>query len=361
MNNIQEQSVLISGASFAGLSAAWWMLKQGYQVTVVEIASSLKKGGTPVDIKGTTVAIVKIMGIYDLIKANCLPSKLMEFKNAEDVTEGFFQEMEDVNSPEEAYEIERDLLLEMLYDLVKDKVNFSFGNTVTALVERGDKMRATFKDGSQGSFDLVLGCDGIHSEVRDLWFGHEKEFVHFLQQYFSITIVNKLLINDRTAQMYNEPDKAVMLNTYNNKTDIVLCFRADQELDYDYRNEQQQRDIIMQQFAGMGWRTSELLEEVRRSQTFYFDKLCQVKMPSWTRGRVALVGDAGYCASPAAGMGGSLAIIGAAALGEAFKKHDGNIGAAFETYYRVLRPFVEEVQHMAVQTGLDILVPRTVE
>ena len=83
-------------------------------------------------------------------------------------------------------------------------------------------------------------------------------------------------------------------------------------------------------------------------------------MPSWTKGRVALVGDAGYCASPAAGMGGSLAIIGAAALAAAFELHPNDYTAAFETYNNDLRPFIKEVQAAAVQT-LDKLLPSNEE
>jgi 2-polyprenyl-6-methoxyphenol hydroxylase-like FAD-dependent oxidoreductase len=82
-------------------------------------------------------------------------------------------------------------------------------------------------------------------------------------------------------------------------------------------------------------------------------------MPSWTKGRVALVGDAGYCASPAAGMGGSLAIDGAAALADAFQRHNGNFELAFRDYDRDFRPFIEQVQAEAVRVGLETLVPRT--
>jgi 2-polyprenyl-6-methoxyphenol hydroxylase-like FAD-dependent oxidoreductase len=361
MDSIQQKTALISGASFAGLSTAYWMHKLGYKVTVVEISKALKKGGTPVDIRGNTVDIVTRMGILDQVKANRLPPKMMEFKNAEDVTEGCFQENRDGQTDHEEYEIERDTLLSILFDQVKNNVEFIFNESIVGLQETDDHVEATFKNGPQRTFDLVFGCDGIHSIVRKIWFGHEDEFVHFLEQYFSITIVNKLLIKDNTAQMYNVPDKAIMLNSYNNKTDIVLCFRTGKEIEYDYRNEEQQRQIIMDQFAGGNWRTAELLEEVQRSETFYFDKLCQVKMPSWTKGRVALVGDAGYCASPAAGMGGSLAIDGAAALADAFQKHNGNITQAFETYNTNFRPFIEEVQAAAVNVGLEMLVPRTEE
>lgn len=397
METLKEKKVLISGASFAGLSTAYWMNKLGYKVTVVEIANELRKGGTPVDIRENTVDIVKDMGIFEQIKSKALHMEIMEFKNSDDVTEGFLllnkepgqttndpeqikSETDEItNDPEQIIkeaaevtersdevtnddcEIERDVLLNILYDTVKDDVEFIFNDSITALNETKDDIQVILKSGSVHSFELVFGCDGLHSAVRNIWFGHEAEYSHFLEQYFSITIVNKLLIRQNTLQMYNVPGKAVMLNAYNNKTDIVLCFFSAEEIPYNYRDEEQQRNIILEQFAGQNWRTPELLEEVKRTKTFYFDKLCQIKMPSWTKGRVALVGDAGYCASPAAGMGGSLAINGAAFLAEAMQKHKGNFELAFQDYNSNLRPFIEEVQANAVKFGLEMLVPRTEE
>ncbi|MBS7564259.1 FAD-dependent monooxygenase [Mucilaginibacter sp. Bleaf8] len=362
MDLLTEKRILISGASFAGLSTAYWMNKLGYKVTVVEIANGLKMGGTPVNIRDNTVGIVKRMGIFEQIKANRLNLELWEFKNADDITEGtMVLKQEGEPHPDEESEIERNLLLNMLFDTVKDDVEFIFGESITALNETENDIQVTFKNGSQKSFELVFGCDGIHSAVRKIWFGHEDKYIHFLEQYFSITIVNKLLIRQNTAQMYNVPNKAVMLNAYNNKTDIIFCFRTEEEIPYNYRDEEQQRNIILEKFTGESWRTAELLEELKRSKTFYFDKLCQIKMPSWTKGRVALVGDAGYCASPAAGMGGSLAIDGAAALADAMQKHNGNYKAAFQEYNTTFRPFIEEVQANAVNFGLESLVPRTEE
>ena len=352
-----DKKVLISGASFAGLSTAYWMNRFGYQVTIVEMAAELKKGGTPVNILGNTIDIVKRMGLFDQIQSNRLTMKSMEFKNADDVTErlDFTQE----NRGELEYEIERDVLLDLLYGAVKDDVIFMYGDGITGLQETEDHIEVTFKHSSPQAFDLVFGCDGIHSAVRKHWFGEESQFSRFLQTYFSITIVDKLLIPEFTTQMYSEPGKTVMLNAYNGKTDICLAFFSEQEIQYDYRNEQQQRHIILDQFKGTGWRTAKLLEEVQQSKTFYFDRLCQMKMPSWTKGRVALVGDAGYCASPAAGRGGSLAIDGAGALADAFLKCHGNYESAFQEYNHSFRPFIEEVQADVVHFGVEALIPRT--
>jgi 2-polyprenyl-6-methoxyphenol hydroxylase-like FAD-dependent oxidoreductase len=357
-----KKKVLVSGASFAGLSTAYWMRELGYEVTIVEIAPGERKGGTAVNIGGQTVDIVKRMGIFEQIRANRMDLQSWELKNERDITERTMAvRKEGELPPDDAFEIERDVLLKLLLDLVRDNVELVFGDSITALSETHDGVDVTFEKGTRRSFDLVFGCDGIHSAVRKIWFGHEAEYTHFLEQYFSITIVDKLLIKRDTAQMFNVPCKAVMLNAYKNKTDIIFCFVSETEIPYDHRNEAQQRKIIAEQFASEGWRTAELLREVEGSKSFYFDKLCQIRMPSWTKGRVALVGDAGYCASPAAGMGGSLALDGASALADAMRNHGADFERAFREYNVSFRPFIEGVQAEAVRTGLESLVPRTAE
>jgi 2-polyprenyl-6-methoxyphenol hydroxylase-like FAD-dependent oxidoreductase len=357
-----EKKVLVSGASFAGLSTAYWMRKLGYEVTVVETANGLRTGGTAVNIEGKTVETVERMGILEQIRSNRLNLELWEYKNADDLTEGSVVKRQAGEPPaEDDLEVERNALLGFLFDLVKADVEFIFNDSVTALSETARDIEVTFRDGSRRPFELVFGCDGLHSTVRKLWFGSEAEYTHFLEQYFAITIVDASLIRPNTAQMFNVPGKCVMLNAYKDKTDIILCFVSEREIPYDYRDEAQQRRIVSEQFAGLGWRIPELLAEMKGSTSFYFDKLCQVRMPSWTKGRVALVGDAGYCASPAAGKGGSLAIDGAAALADAFHKHPGNFERAFKEYDESFRPFIEEVQAEAVRFGLEGLCPRTEE
>lgn len=132
--------------------------------------------------------------------------------------------------------------------------------------------------------------------------------------------------------MYNVPGKAVMLSAYNGKTDIAFCFFSEREIAYNRRDREEQKRTVRQHLESEGWRVPELLEEMNRCEDFYFDKLCQIRMTTWTKGRVALVGDAAYCPSPAAGMGGSMAILGAAALADALGKYPGDLKAAFQEY-----------------------------
>jgi 2-polyprenyl-6-methoxyphenol hydroxylase-like FAD-dependent oxidoreductase len=351
---------LISGASFAGLTAAFWMRRLGYRVTVVETGAALKKGGTPVDIRDDTIAIVERMGILDAIRSKSLPPRVTEFVNINGGTDARI-EPEPSDEDVDGYEIPRDDLLAILYAALEDDVEMLFDNSITTLTDIPNGIRASFRDGTEGDFAVVLGCDGNHSRVRKLRFGPETDYTRFLHNYFTVSIVDELLLDQDTTRILNTSGRTLMLNSYENRTDIVLAFHSEQEIAYDYHDAQQQKEIIRAQFADAGPQFTDLIEKAETADNFYFDKLSQTAMPHWTSGRVALVGDAGYCASPAAGMGGSLAIIGATALFDAFQATGGDIKAAFVEYESSLRPVVEQIQSDAVNFGLATYFPETAE
>ena len=354
-------SALVSGAGFAGLATAFWMNRLGYRVTLVETAVGLKRGGTPVDIRDETVEIVRRMGILPAVRAAALPPRATEFRRFDGTTVATMP----APGPDEAgseveYEIPRDDLLRILLDRIEDDVTVEFGNAITGLTDTDDGVRVSFRDGSEQEYALVLGCEGNHSAVRRMRFGPESDFTHFLGHYFSVAVVRKQLIEQDTTRLFNEAGRAVMLNSYEDKTDIVFSFHSDREIAYDRHDEAEQRRIVHDRFAGLEL-FADLLVELDGADNFYFDKLSQIRMPTWSDRRVALVGDAAYCASPAAGMGGSLALIGASALHDAFERADGDVAAAFEDYERALRPVVERVQDQAVEVGVATYFPATEE
>jgi 2-polyprenyl-6-methoxyphenol hydroxylase-like FAD-dependent oxidoreductase len=362
----RKMDVLISGASFAGLATAFWMRKMGYAVTVVEVAANLRKGGTPVDIREDVVEVVKRMGLLERIAAHSLKDRAMQFFDgsgrpvAVKEDKGGQANGGEWGEQRQGYEIERDDLLDMLFDEVKGDVTFLFGESISEMKQSAEAVDVRFSSGMRRSFAMVLGCDGTHSAVRKMCFGEETSFLMFMQNYFSLAIVDKLLIEEDTAQMFNVAGKTVMLNAYNKKTDIAFCFFSERPIDYDRRNREEQREMVRDQFKGEAWRIGELLEEVDRCDNFYFDQLCQIRMGAWSKGRVALVGDAAYCPSPAAGMGGSMAILGAAALADAMKCHPEDIGKAFQAYDEGFRPIVERIQADAVE-AMAMFMPRTEE
>jgi 2-polyprenyl-6-methoxyphenol hydroxylase-like FAD-dependent oxidoreductase len=220
------------------------MNKLGYKVTVVEMANQPRTAGAAVDIKGPASDAAKRMGIFEQIKSSRLHLEMIEFKNADDSTESSVSLVKGGGAelpPDDDIEIERDKFVNILLDKLKNKVEFIFNNSIAILNETKNSNEVTFKDGSHGTYELVFGCDGVHSGVRKIWFGNETEYAHSLNAYFSNTIVNKLLIKQKTMQMYNVPGKGVMLNAYNNKTDIIFCFNSEKEILYDYRDQEQQK------------------------------------------------------------------------------------------------------------------------
>ncbi|ALN73092.1 hypothetical protein M673_10195 [Aureimonas sp. AU20] len=353
---VSDDAVLVSGAGFAGLATAYWLSQLGYRVTVLEAAPGLRRGGTPVDIEGETIDILTRMGLADAVREKALPPRRFEFKDANDITLGSVGGGEETSR--ERYEIHRDDLLDILFSAVAGKIELLFDRSIATLEEGPDSAAVTFNDGDQREFAMVFGCDGNRSNTRRLLFGESDQFVHFMGGYIFLRVVPSTgLLPENVSQVFSVPGRMAMLNGYDDRTDIGFCFRTEGEIAYDYRDKGQQAGLIRDLFDGIGWKVPAMLASVEGNDDFYFDRINQIRMPRWSRGRVALVGDSGYCVSPLAGFGGSMAIIGAGRMAAALERYPGDHTAAFSHYEEELRPFVEEVQERAAFDGLSMMCP----
>ena len=352
-----DRPVLVSGAGFAGLATAIWLSQLGHRVTIVEAATALRRGGTPVDIEGETIDVLNRMGLFEAVRAKTLPPRDFEFKDENDVTLGAMEADSDP-AAQARYEIHRDDLLDILADALPKEVEVLFGRSIECLVEDADGVSVTLNDGSQRDYALVFGCDGNRSNTRRLAFGACDQFTYFMGGYFFLKVVPHTgLLPANRSQVFSVPGRTALLNGYDDRTDIGFGFRTDQEIDYDYRNRAQQRSLIQTYFHGLQWKVPAMLASVEADDDFYFDRINQIRMPCWSRGRVTLVGDAGYCLSPLAGFGGSMAIIGAGRVADALTRYPQDHVAAFRHYEDGLRPFVEDVQVRAATSGLEMMFP----
>jgi 2-polyprenyl-6-methoxyphenol hydroxylase-like FAD-dependent oxidoreductase len=351
--------VLVSGASFAGLATAFWLNRLGYQVMIVEVASGLRRGGTPVDIEGETIGILERMGMFDAVRARALPPRAFAFKDADNRTLGGFGVETGAEEPSRTrFEIHRDDLLDILFSGVDGSVEILFGRSIKQVEDEPGGVTVTLDDGTRRTIALVFGCDGNRSNTRKLVFGEEETFAYFMGGYVYLKVVPVTdILPANVSEVFSVPGLTAMLNGYDDRTDIGLAFRTDGEIEYDYRDRAQQRAMIHDHFDGLGWKVPTALKHVGTDDDFYFDRINQIRMPSWSKGRVVLVGDAGYCVSPVAGMGGSMAIIGAGRIAEALERHGTDYAAAFQDYHDKLHAFVRKVQERAATEGMATIFP----
>ncbi|MCR6483815.1 FAD-dependent monooxygenase [Amycolatopsis sp. OK19-0408] len=349
--------ILISGASVAGPALAWWLHHHGFRATVVERAPSLREGGYKVDIRGVAVDVVRRMGLLEQVRAASTDMRGAAFVNKRgkqiatlDADTFGFRHGDDT-------EILRGDLAKILYEHTRDDVEYVFGDWITALDQHADGVEVTFAHGAPRKFDLVVGADGLHSGVRALAFGPEEEFLRRFDAYISISTVPNTHRLDRWELLHSAA-AGRMVNVYSTAgaadAKAAFWFSAP-PLAYDRRDVESQKDLVAGQFAGLGWEIPALLDALREADDFYFDPVCQIVMDRLSTGRVTLLGDAGYCPSPASGQGTSLALAGAYVLAGELAT---DFAAALPRYEAEMRPYIEKNQALA-KTALRGIIPQS--
>jgi 2-polyprenyl-6-methoxyphenol hydroxylase-like FAD-dependent oxidoreductase len=338
------KKILISGASIAGTSIAYWLHRHGFTPTVVERAPAIRPGGYKVDIRGAALEVVRRMGVMDAITAARTGMRVAtQYDRAgrriSTIDADLFGGRSDADE-----EIMRGDLNEILYGLTRDSVEYVFDDSITGISPDGE---VTFERSAPRRFDVIIGADGLHSNTRALVFGDESEFARDLGYYISICSVPDHLGLDREEAVHLAPGRTV--NLYGTRQDAgakALFLWASGPLAYDRRDTEQQKALLEAAMDGVEWDVPKLLAAVREAPDLYFDSLSQIHMDRWSRGRVALVGDAGYCASPASGQGTSLALVGAYVLAGELAAADGDHETAFDAYETRMRDFVAANQKL---------------
>jgi 2-polyprenyl-6-methoxyphenol hydroxylase-like FAD-dependent oxidoreductase len=352
----KNPDVLISGGSVAGLALAYWLRHHGFNPTVVERAPAPRPGGYKIDIRGAALGVVERMGILDEIRrasTDMLGSSLVdgEGKRLATMDADLFggREGDDV-------EIMRGDLARILHGRIAEGVEYIFDDSVTAVTEHEDGVDVTFERSAPRTFDLVVGADGLHSNVRSLVFGDESRFIRDLGYHISIFTTPNHLGLDRWELMHPAPGKSAgMYSTRQDAQAKAMFIFASGALDHDHRDVARQKKILAETFAGGAWEVSRLLDSMWDAPDFYFDSISQIHMDRWSSGRTVLVGDAGYGPSPASGQGTSLALVGAYVLAGELAAAAGDHRTAFARYEEEMRDFVTQNQKLA-QTNIKGMV-----
>jgi 2-polyprenyl-6-methoxyphenol hydroxylase-like FAD-dependent oxidoreductase len=352
------RAVLISGAGIAGPAIAHWLHRHGIRATVVEKAPALRMGGYAVDVRGAAIDVAERMGVLDEIRSNITEMSKGTFVDSRGRRRTGFASST-VASTERSLEILRGDLMHLIHDRTAASTEYLWGDSITGLEQDDDGVRVTFQRAAARSFDLVVGADGLHSITRGLAFGPEESFRRFLGSHISIFTLPNHLGLDREAHLYNTPGRlAAMYHTARAEdAKALLLHRVEEENNVDRLPPEAQKRYLRKHFADTGWENNRILEELEDTPDFYFDSVTQIRMESWSHGRVTLVGDAGYCPSPMSGQGTSLAMVGAYVLAQELARHDEHT-AALTAYEARMRPYVEANQAIA-DPGLGFIAPRT--
>jgi 2-polyprenyl-6-methoxyphenol hydroxylase-like FAD-dependent oxidoreductase len=351
------RSALISGASIAGPVLAYWLAEAGWDVTVVERAERLRTSGYPVDIRGSAVDVVHRMGLHDQVVAaryHHVPVALLAPRGRRLSTLEFGNLLNDQDAGD--VEITRGGLGEILYRATSDRVTYVFGDSITTVTQSESGVDVTFNHRRSQAFDVVIGADGIHSNVRGLAFGDESQFIRHLGPYAAIWDLPGDMFTPGTGFMYSHPGRtaAVERPADGSPARAFLAFMHPAPGTVNRYDTATIQSTLRDAFADDGWRTSEIIDTLPDADDVYFDTVSQVRMDRWSSGRVALVGDAAYAPAFLSGQGTSIAIAGAYVLASELVRHD-RPEQAFSAYERRLRDYVEKNQMLALRSDSTVI------
>jgi 2-polyprenyl-6-methoxyphenol hydroxylase-like FAD-dependent oxidoreductase len=344
MSTQDSKKVLISGASIAGPTLAYWLAHYGFQVTLVERAPALRLGGQNIDVNGPAQLVARKMGIEDAIRAANTGEMGLQLIGQNGQVAAAFPKENPFSGTNEL-EIIRGDLVSILYERTKQDVTYLFGDSITALQQQPDQVNVTFASGKTDTFDLVIAADGVRSRTRRLVFGEEPRFEYLGLYTAYLTIPRQPTDNDWWRWYTAVASRIVMLRPDNQgMMRASVAFLADEQA-YEKLSGAEQKQVLKEKLAGAGWETERIVQALDESSDVYFDKVGQVKAPHWFEGRVGMIGDAAYCPTPLTGKGTTLAMVGAYLLaGELASQPDHQ--SAFIAYEQRMRPYVEEVQKL---------------
>ena len=345
---MSDIKVLVTGASIAGPALAHWLWRRGAKVTVVEQAPGLRGGGQAVDARGVAKEVIRRMGLDATVRAACTNNAGAYVVDADGaVLETFSAEADDGDGYISEIEILRGDLSELLYDDTRDEVEYVFGDRIGELAQDADGVDVAFAGGDRHRYDLVIGADGLHSPLRSMVFGPREQFLRHLGLVLAFYTVPNEFGLDRWALDYHQEGRSAGLRPVPDadRAIAMLSFPTP-DFDIDYRDIEGQKRLLREQMAGVGWLTPRILAHVDDTPDFYLDQVAQVVMDRWHDGRVGLLGDAAFSASPMSGAGTGLALVGAYLLAGELAAAGWDPEAGFAGYEARMRDYVDANQEI---------------
>ncbi|MDO3634506.1 FAD-dependent monooxygenase [Mycolicibacterium arseniciresistens] len=348
---------VISGAGIAGPALAHQLAARGWRTTVVERFPRRREEGQNVDIRGAAREVVARMGIDDDVRAAGTGEIGTRFVKADGSAAASFPVASPGgrDGPTAELEILRGELSRILIEHTEETTDYLFDTRIADVTDHGSHVTAMIDDGAAIDADLVVIAEGLHSRSRRFVSSVD---VDELGMYFAYATIPRLESDDQWWNWQHATQhRGVHLRPDNlGTTRAILSFICDVR-GFDDLDRDGQITILRSTFADVGGAAPRVIAALEDGAPMYFSAVGQVRSPSWSRGRIALLGDAAFCNATFGGAGTSLALIGAYVLAGELAGGD-DVRRALTEYQRVMQPFVATAP--TVRAGvLRLANPRT--
>ncbi|WP_344652657.1 FAD-dependent monooxygenase [Cryptosporangium japonicum] len=341
---MSSRRAVVSGASIAGLSAAYWLARTGWDVTVIERAPAFRDGGQNVDVRGVARDVLTRMDLFDAVKAQNTTETGTVLVDASGAVRAELPS-EGPDGPTAELEVLRGDLARTILDHLPGGVVFRYGEQIEDVDDGADDVTVTTSSGGSLRADLLVVAEGVRSATRDRIFGDAVERRELGITMVFGTIPRTASDDDRWRWYTTVGGRQIHLRPDNHGTTrAILSYARGEDLTGLDRADALTR--LRERYADAGWEAERVLDGFAESDDVYLDRLTQIRMSTWHRGRVVLAGDAGWCVTPMGGGGASLALTSGYVLAAYLAVEPGDLPSALTRYQEWMRPLVDDVQKL---------------
>jgi len=350
---------LISGSGIAGTAAAIFLHREGHELTVIDKAPSFQHLGYCLSLKYFGRWVMRELGLLEELERRQIPIERLRFLDEGGALIREYPGQLAARAVQGATFVNRADLHEVLSEAARKELSVRFGTTIRSVVQEGSEVGVTFSDGSNAAFDLVVVAEGLHSTTRALvW--TEDGYRPFGVIYAAALTKPDGGIAPGTLEMYVGTGKTLMLIPFDATSLLVQSyFRGTLGEDGSSRHA---KGLLRTAFAGYPAEVTRVIESLSTDDYVFYDNVGVMALPTLAKGRVVLLGDAGYCPTFLSGMGASLGLLGARALAQALRESPTDVEAALALFDGLIQPIAGHYQANArtnVRTLLSASRPKT--
>jgi 2-polyprenyl-6-methoxyphenol hydroxylase-like FAD-dependent oxidoreductase len=358
--------ILVAGGGVAGQALAFWLTPGGHRVTVAERFPALRATGAQVDLRGQGIEAIRRMGLLEAVRGKLVDEAGVAFVDARGRAKATIMANTSGRGRQtltSEYEIMRGDLVRILHEATTDDTEYLFGRSVEGFEQDEHRVVARFSDGSTGEFDLLVGADGQGSRLRRAIIPEGVDPYWRVGIHMAYWFVPRIASDSNIRDTYMVPGgRQIMRRSHNPaETQVYFVMREESaEASAIHRQPVElQQEFWARRFRDAGWQTERFVDGMNTSPFFYSQEVAQVRIGTWSSGRVALAGDAAHCASPYSGMGISGGLVGAYVLAGEINQHPDDLPTALANYETTLRPFVDQIQGEVNPRLLRLGMPMT--